>query len=948
MKSLLTSIIFGTIALLNAFARTDASYTTQGDVTVPPQIDALVWTNRDTVRLTTFTLEPALYFETQNTERFVNLGMIEISPGIRFETVRESGERLAARELVNRGEINSPGYFYLAGPLDDPIHRVFGGRISIWADSITSPGYITGLHAGLIEIRGKDVNLTRGGVGNDTIYASVFTRNPVDLVYNPELGFQDDWWRYGTLDIGFGMIGGDTEEVVIQSPFDPAQTFTNLAVPFNGVGGFDVTFVGGDGGGSVGGGTDPFQAFVRKQTLDTNVQVFDIVFVRVSDPQNVLVDVSWGGRAPQGSPPFGNAFVTLSSVETNVVRGLPALNQVTFIDSYGTRPAETLFQNVLTGNTYQPTNMFAVRGSFGGGDPTNYPFFSSGETNTLTHWIDSDPNFPITFTNYTAMTNTPLEGVGYCTWAGSIAWEPSIPIGEDPVRASLTNIAGRVSIDAENLILSRARIQGQGGVTIKAKNLISSDRLVVDAPILSLDLSSARNDLTISGIASGSVKRMGGQFAMFSTVISNTFTFTFTNAAADPTQPATTTDASYVAYYHITVLDTDFSSLRDQVVEDVRLVSDKLTISDPMPVSRDLLIDATELVLNNTLRRVDDKDVNLTSAEFPRLDRLEITSAGWLQTFGLLESGDSVRTLSQIVNFGEMSGTGVRLRAGELDNSGLISAEGGQLDIGAGRVTGSAGEYWGAYGLSIKANEIEISGAIIDSGGDMMLDVGSASFSGSELIVSTLLEVASVPGSGSFSGLKITALPRKFEETVIVWPGEDLGPTVQGLANGAFLGELALETEDFSGVLLKGGGSANALYVGLLSFSDAALAAIEDYLLIDPNLTVYFSETSPNVAPEVLDGFITASGGKLVYLPNTGSVGSIAVRVGVSADGTAVELSWDGDPSANYRVESRGLNGGDWIGLGTVKNTEAKASRLKLDDSIVTGAGRLYRVIKAN
>lgn len=931
MKSLLTSIIFGTLGLVNAFARTDASYTTQGEVTFPPQIDALVWTNRDTIRLPSSSVEPALQFETQNTERFVNLGVIDISPGIRFETILDSGQRRPALDFINRGEIQSPDYFYLFAELDDPIHRVFGGRISIWSQNVTSPGYITGLHAGLIDIVGGDVDLTRGGIGNDTIYATVFFRDNLNLEYNPEIGFTDDFWLYDVMDMSPSMVGGDATEVVIPSPGDSSVTFTNIAVPF---GGF---FYGGN-----------YQTFVRKQTIATNVQVFDIAFVSVSDPENVLINVSWIPGANSDLPPVGSAQINLRAIETNVVRGVPAINQVTFYDSFAARPADVLFKNILTDNTFQPTNMFAMRGapSFGG-QGTNYIFFSQGGTNTLTHWIDTEG--PIAFTNHFPMENNGLDGVAFCNWDGSIAWQPSIPIQEDPTRGSLTNIGGRVSINANNLKLSRSRIQGQGAVTIRATNLINADRLVVDTPILSLDLASAANDLRVAGFASGSAKRMGGSFSMFSTLISNTFSFTFTNASADPTQPGTTEDVEYVAYYHITVLDTTFASLRSQLVEDVKLSSDKVTISDPLPVYRDLLIDAAELVIDNSLSRVDDDDVNLISGEFPRLQRLELTSNGRLSTRGLIEGGDSARAIESITNAGQMSGTGVRLHVGLLDNSGGITASGGQLEIGAERITGVAGAYFGARGFSLTANEVEVSGAALSSGGDMKLDVDSANFGGSELTVSTLLEVTRVPSSGNFGGLKITASPRKFEETVISWPGEDLGPTALGLANGAFLGELNLQTTNFAGVRLKGAGDANALYVGLLSFSDEALAAIEeDYLLVDSNLTVYFSATSPNVSPEVLDGFITANGGKLVYLPATDGAGSIIVKVGVNNDGSAVELSWDGDPAANYQVESRSLGGGAWTSVATVKNTAAKTARLKLDESIGASSGRLYRVIKTN
>ena len=952
MKRLLTTTFALAIGLIRLSAQTSASYTTQGFITVPPQIDALVWTNRDTIEISTFDLEPALAFETQNTERFVNLGRIEISPGIRFETIPAVGERTAAKEFINRGEILSPGFFNLSGPLDDPFRRIFGGRISIWADTVTNPGYITGLSGGLIEIRGKDINLTRGGIGNDVVSASLFFRDTDAMEYNPELGFQDNNWAYGTGDVGFNLVNGDTEPLIIPSPGDPTTTITNFIVGFNGLG-FPDTTLGLDGGGGVGGG--PFQVFVRKQTLDTNVQVFDIVFARVSDNDNVLVNVAWTGRAPQGTPPFGNAVITLRSIETNVVRGVPAVNAVTFVDSYATSAAEALFQNLLTGNTFQPTNMFARRGNFVTESQTNDVFFSSGATNTFTHWIDSDPRFPLILTNYTPMTNTPLEAVGFCTWSGSIAWQPSIPIGEDPVRASLTNIGGRVSIDADNLVLSRTRIQGQGGVTIKAKNLVSADRVVVDAPILSLDLSTANNDLQVEGLARGSFRRMGGNFTMLSTVVSNTFTYTFTNPPADPTQPETTVDANYVAYYHITVLDTDFASLRRQQVEDVRLLSDKVTISDPMPVSRDLLIDAVELVVNNTLERVDIQDIDLNSSEFPRLNRLEITSNGLLRTPGLLESGDSSRALLAIANAGEISAAAVRLRVSELENSGFIGADFGQLDIAAEKITGTNGDFWGALGLSLRAGEITVSDTRFQSTGDVLLDATTASFSGTELVVSTQLEVVRSPDTGNFGGLKITALPRRFEEAVIIWPGADLGPTAAGMSGNGFLGELSLgsadtnpSNQDFNALRLKGAGAANALYVGLLSFSDEALATIEDYLVIDPNLTVYFSATSPNVSPEVLDGFITANGGKLVFLPAADGANSIIVRVRASADGSSVELSWDGSPAASYRVESRALNGGDWTNVGTVKNSAAKASRLTLNDPTAAGSGRLYRVIKAN
>lgn len=191
---------------------------------------------------------------------------------------------------------------------------------------------------------------------------------------------------------------------------------------------------------------------------------------------------------------------------------------------------------------------------------------------------------------------------------------------------------------------------------------------------------------------------------------------------------------------------------------------------------------------------------------------------------------------------------------------------------------------------------------------------------------------------------------------MLTWPGSDLGSSATGYSSPNALGELVLQKGGdierrkgrLAAVRITGATTNNAIYIRQLTLSDEAVAELEDFLLIDPNITVYFAATSTNVAPEVLDGFITGAGGKLVYLPASVGGDGIVLRAGLSSDGSSLELSWEGAPSANYRVESRSLTSGEWIGVGDVKNTSAKSAKLKLSDSLTNGSGKLYRVVKGN
>lgn len=973
-------------------AQPDPFYVTKGNISQPPQINALVWTNRDAFNVDTF---PAP-FETQNTVRYVNMGTLQAFPGFRFETVTDSGRRVGAAEWINSGIVTASGSSHssaLGGATGDPFHELFGGLLSIWATNVTSSGRITGSYAGDISIRGNTVNLRRGGIGNELIDGTSFevwgghgvdTGDSLPVLtgyvvtqtdFMPEIGFQDIWWRYGETGIGFGALAGNlsTNQLTIAGE--------TPAIIGGGRAGFDVTTVTGDGRG----GTFPFgpiRTFVKKVQVETNFQVFDIAFVRVADT-NVMVDVSW---IPGFDPalPVGDAFIRISAIETNTVLGTPATNQIIFVDTAATQRLETLLRNVVTLNTFSPTNLFAVRASGMDpftpiGEPTNSIFFAGGTTNSLTHWIDDQ-----VFTNYMQMTNRASTN-GYATWAGTIDYLPSRPIGKatgsgfflgltglqnnqntalsgaDTLigSAAWTNLAGRVRIDADNLDLSRSRIQGQGTVTIKSTNLISSDRLVVDAPFLSLDLSSANNNLNVENFATGTSSHLGGTFRMFSTVISNSFSFTFTNTTDDGNGNVTeaTEDVVYNAVFHVTVLDTTFQTVRPQVVEDLVLSSAVVSVNDPLNVERNLKVSAETLNVADRLTRT--SGLSIDDSALVGLKNLNVRSGGLLSTDNMIELGVNAPSLETVTSeFGSsIEATSVELRSQKFDLGGELIAAGGWLTLRGDEIKAFGGTLSAFYGVDLKGRNVIVENSAIDCWyGSIQLDAEGLGGTGLEIFASREFHLKSLPALGGLAGSAITFLPWDFEESVLSWPGTDLGATASGYASTSALGGLVLQKGGdipqrmgrLAAVRITGSGTNNAIYIGRLTLSDEVVADLEDYLLVDPNITVYFGSVSDNLAPTVLDGFITANGGKLVYLPDETASGSIPLKVTVSGDGNSVRLSWDAAPLGSYRVEGRALNGGTWTAVGEVRNSEAKASKLSLEDSIKGASGRLYRVVRGN
>lgn len=988
-----------------------------------PQINALVWTNRGELWITNYNV-----YETQNTVRFVNLGQLSGYPGFRFETVDDAGFRRPATDFVNRGLLLSEELELTSnlasGDAGDASHPLYGGHISIWATNIVNRGPILGAFSGDIRIRGENVDLQRSGIGNGAMqyssfenwdlfgagYGSPFTRPLLTTsfavtqpFYHQEVGVEEAWWQYGNMRVdylgsfGSPLFAGLTEE----TPFGPAPLQVVFTNPF------DITTQFGTGRVAMGGF---YRVFCQTNQLSPTNKVVEIAFVQVPDT-NVWVDVSWvsGPNAPDN--PQKIAFIRFSTFGTNTVTATTETNSLVIVDSYAADPVTTLLNNVEFERLFQPTNIFMFRGYNMDvttpivGSGTNADFFPE----IFTQWIDDDNGAPFPGITMTNGVNPAATTNGYATWAGSVNSMPSrVPVsaqtgdpfevisggnflfglGTRPLdKASLTNYAGRVAVDAKNLNLNRARLQARGVLTIRTDNLVDSRNAALEAPILSLDLNST-NELVVQNLIRGSSAVLGGDFYVLSLSFSNFFTAT--NAATggtavdsdgdgvndgcdtdgdgvkdvdgDCAADSGGGDTNFNAFYHVTVVNSTVSGVQRQFVDRLVLRAKESRLVDNAPIQKELQILSEKFTVEGEL--IGYGKTNLTAADMPNLKNLTVTGpAGAIKFSGSANIGlDRPEGIATVANSGTIAASSLNLKAGELTSAGLLAGVGGQLTVQADKLTSTPeSKLESRFGLTLEGRDLQLAGEIT-SGKDAAtgLGMGIITINATERLVDggagagvTLntdvgITVPSKPGESDLQASTLKTVLQAISEAEHVWAGEDLGATEAGFVNNLALGTLSLDAGNLSILTFRGAGARNALYCRRLELSDAVVATLEDTLNVEPSLTIYFASTSDNLSPAVLDGFITMGGGKLVYVPEASGGDSIVVRAAVSGDGSVLELSWDGAPSASYRVESRSLNGGGWNSVGVVKNTTAKSAKLKLSDSLVNGSGKLYRVVKGN
>ena len=826
--------------------------------------------------------------------------------------------------------------------------------------------------------------------------------------YFPEIGVEDVWWHYADMRVDYaGSLG--YELGVEETPYGPAPTagvrtrVFNVTTEFMGAGDEfrlnlpqSITF------NPDGTFNDHFRVFCWTNQANLTNKVVEVAFVRVPDT-NVWVDVSWvpGPSFPDNQQMI--AFIRLSTFGTNAISLLSETNSLIIVDSFAADPANQLLNNVDYERRFQPTNIFMVRGFNENvtrplGFATNADFFPE----IFTQWIDDENGFPAPGVT---MTNGALVGAttnSYSTYAARVDSLPSkVPVGLDAFsffdifsgglffgpdsealpQASFTNFSGRVAIDAKNLNLNRARLQARGVLSVRTDNLVDSRNAALEAPIISLDLNSP-NPIVVQNFIKGRVSRLGGQVAVLSLSFSNFFTAT--NAAVgggtaidtdgDGTPDSCDADGDGVAdspgdcptdagggdtnfnvFYHVTVVDTTLKAIQDQFLDKLVVRSKEVTLVDNANVQKKFLIESEKITIEGAVvgQNGADSIANFSKANFPNVKELNVTGPnGSLQFSGLADVGsDRVGGITKLSNSGLVTASSLNVQAAEIQSAGSFSAFGGQLTVNADKLTSTAdSRLTGRFEVNVAGQDVQLAGEIGSPRGyvnlaaqNILTDGGAGN--GVTIISGLGTSVTTLPTTSDLLNSTVRTTVATVAEAEHVWAGKDLGATEAGFRNNLAIGTLSLDAGNLSTLTFRGTTGGNALYCRVLELSDAVIGALEDTLNVEPSLTIYYSATSPNIDPAVLDGFVTLGGGKLVYVPAvTGD--AVTPKIAVSADGTALEISWVGRPGGSYDIEARPVNGTAWFKLGSVVNSGSAAATLKHSEKLIsTPGGVLYRII---
>lgn len=869
---------------------------------------------------------PVMPFETQNTLYYTNTYLMSAVPGFNLQYIDDLGIRRRAAQIYNSPGATISGEFAnmsinmsLTGWPND-LFPMYGGYVSLNATNIVNRGTIEGFYAGSIEIRGDNVDLSFSKIGSTPLEFSTFrtlTNLPDPTRYQPSVGIdeesfspetdvRDRWWRYG-------FSAFDPFTFAVESV--DSDGITNLTVN---TGGFYIyTRVVEN---ATPDATDPpFSSLTLRnpavfvwadQPSSTNKQ-FEIVFVDNADT-NVVIDVSWA-NGPSRDFPAKTAYVRFTSIQPDLVRQGVSTVATQFVlgDNFGSSPLTELLLNGFTLNSQSPTNLYAFRAYPPRFNP-DIPIGSLTPNATFspslfTTWIDE------AFPDGMEMTNVVTTNL-YVTWSGELMRFPSqslsditfIPIGDiagitlfdliapTPVPgSSITNIAGRVAIDAKQLDLRNTRIQGQGSVSIRADNLKSSRGAVIDAPILNYDLGSTNGPLEIRDLAKGSVSRFGGSFAIYSTTLTNSFDLSVTNGGGTeidldgdgtpdgcdtdgdgvidvegPCDAGTEETTTYTAIYHVMVIRNSLDTARQTLVNDLTLRSSTVDIYDELLVDGRFSSTAENLSLNGQLVLSGMGD--LTSAALPNL--VNLTNSGTLTVpsfFGLGISPGS--PLQSIDNSGLVRATGINLRSDGFNLSGVLFAEGGNLLVTANEFISDGGAVESVRNVFLTANDADLTGLAGFAGGAFTLNVpGSIRDGGmdfpSYIMASYGINLVTKPATGDLLGTTLDLSAPEFTEALSFWAAEDMGATRTGYTDNAALGALVLNVSFGGAVSFAPVDAKNAIYVETLILGDEILVDLENSLILFEGMTLYYAGTSENVDPASLDGFVTAGGGTLRWV----------------------------------------------------------------------------------
>jgi hypothetical protein len=819
----------------------------------PPNVDATNFYNSGT-----WNISSTKPFETQNTFNYTNTGNGTTS-GLMIGSI---GWEFDYGPLTNGGRGMSASFFNDSAAIIEAVDGINqnpsglpptteASYLLVSATNIVNKGTLIAGAAGEIVLNGSNVTLTRSGLGITSIAG---TENGNDINksnFVSDTAIYDEYWAQTGLTnmdsasiwTGNDAFTPDYPPIIVDAP---CETTEQIQL------GFAASLA--DSLSITNQNPNNFTNIVvtnMDNSTTTNIEPIIIfrqaVFVAIGDP-NIAGQIRFAPQAfsPNSSNLFETVTVELGMTATNPVTQLPEASTLYFVDTLGSSTNRGLLinQNYVPGSnpespctdpTFRPANYILSRTDPGfGGAPGDGP-----PTNNFLY----DPSF----TNQFVIA----DDAAYSAFIDNLTF--------DPFGVAVTNLPGRLNINAGNLDLTKTRINAEGQVTIQATNLIGSTNAVVDCQNVSYNFGSTSGSLNVTNLAKPFVSRLNGNIYAWSAVWTNAMIQVFTNyiisTNVPPSPPVETNLTNYVQMlFHGLVLDAgQLSSTVPVTVQDLILQpsSTNMMVSDDMTVVRTLLLGGQSFTLQGSLTLSGVLN-DWTFANAPNLRYF--TNNGELFIPNDAHFGDDGPT-----NYLEFINNGTINAGSETINSVDFQAGGSENANGGFFVTASSGKVQNGSIISgadveFDASTLKFNNATITAGGQLYLDIASSLFdtggsSSNVLTCNNGFDLPVKPATGDLLGTKLETITPEFAAVDHYWSGLDFGVSSAGYSNNVALGQLVLveggsdsatppTASEFS---FHATGSSNAVYVDLLDLSQCPDFLDPDVLTIDPNFVIYYA-----------------------------------------------------------------------------------------------------------
>ncbi|MCW5556069.1 MAG: hypothetical protein KIS67_28420 [Verrucomicrobiae bacterium] len=828
MKRLFLSLLIGAgLIPLAAHAETMDTWTNGVSINLSAAlpIDATNFINSGTISVSS-----VFPFDTSNTRNFTNSGTMQGAVGFQFDYApRNSGGALTAPRQLAANFHNRNGGLVTA--FDSTLFNGnLGSYLLVYATNIVNQGNLSVGAGGLLHLVGSNVNLSFSGTGVRVITPQgSFNDSPTTNVFSPDVAIYDNYWGQTNMNITTDFI--IRPDGSVQSPphrvTQGAGFFTTVVGVGNpyssgysnavGIASFEITLPDGS-------------------TMTTNVVtnfVRQAVFVGVNNPSNTTVNIFF---SPSSEPTnfFRTAHVLIATDTTNVVSAGLDANTVYFQDTLASETNSGVLAN-FSGGGSRPANYLLSRIQQGGGIIGNVP-------------ITPDFLYETSFSN--RVVNGPYAG--YSAFIDNLVSRPPATPG-----GTVTNMPGRIKIQANSLDMLNARVRGSGYVEIDTKHLVRSAGAVVDCENVSFFLGSTNGPLRVQNLMKESVERVRGDVYAWSGTWSNSYVMEIENYEIDEetgeATPAPLTNSVTVGL-HVLILDG--SSLFDELPVAIHKFETRgtnvvISANDNGTVIETFFVDGQSFTLQGNLS-LDGNLFHWVHTNAPNLQYF--TNTGVLSIPGEAHFGDDgAAPYLAYVNAGRIQSGSLVIKSDYCEIAGTNAVngpatiitpsakfEGGRVTAG-GDITlqGNVFKLNRAGLVSNRRLNLVVTGSIFDSGGG----------SSNSIVCLDGFHMQFKPASGDLLGTSVSSVAPSFARVEHFWAAEDRLATRDGFSDNVALGRLTLTPGGFApyAYAFAGTGPGKALYVDWLDLSQ--LSDYQNQLEIDPSLVIYFAAAT--VAPTV-------------------------------------------------------------------------------------------------